>query len=164
MDHEHAGDHDWWFDEDAESSYSGHSWSDEDYTGFSNSEGTSQRTGEASTLSSVSFKVEEYENIYENKNDEATLDFVEVSGPGPEWEDVDPNKDTKESFAGIGGLEWTGDADNEKTFGTSWLDKLRGGDGDDQMYGFAGDDLLEGGNGRDSIFGGPGNDVIFTGL
>ena len=41
-----------------ESTFSGVSWSDdEDYTGLSNSEGTSQDTGEASTVSSVSFTI-----------------------------------------------------------------------------------------------------------
>lgn len=55
-DHAHSYHHGG-YDENSESAYSGRSWSDEDQTGFSDSEGTSQATGEASTLSSVSFTV-----------------------------------------------------------------------------------------------------------
>jgi len=54
--HSH-GHHGGYHDPDAESTFSGVSWSDVDeseYTGLSDSSGTSQDTGEASTLSSVS--------------------------------------------------------------------------------------------------------------
>ena len=52
--HSH-GHHNW--NKTSESSYSGKSHTDSSNSGLSNSEGTSQATGEASTVSTVSFKV-----------------------------------------------------------------------------------------------------------
>ena len=46
-----------------------------------------------------------------------------------------------------GGLQWNGDVDNELIFGTYWLDKLYGDEGDDVVYGLEGDDVIEGGTG-----------------
>ena len=67
LDHEHTGRHGG-HDEGSESVYSGRSWSDDDDSGLSDSEGTSQATGEASTLTSVSFEIVEYANIHANEN------------------------------------------------------------------------------------------------
>ena len=55
LDHSHSNHGG--YHENSESRYSGRSQSDEDDSGLSDSEGTSQRTGEASTLSSVSIEV-----------------------------------------------------------------------------------------------------------
>jgi len=65
-------------------------------------------------------------------------------------------------MTGIDGVAWTGDADNEKIFGTGWFDQLFGKAGRDQVYGFEGDDYLTGGDGHDQLFGGGGDDIIHT--
>ena len=62
-----------------------------------------------------------------------------------------------------GGMDWTGDDDNEYIFGTMWLDNLYGNGGDDIMYGFEGDDTMVGGYGIDRLFGDAGDDTIFLG-
>ena len=46
-----------------------------------------------------------------------------------------------------GGIAWSGDADNEYIFGTSWADNLYGEGGNDIMYGFEDDDFMQGGEG-----------------
>ena len=66
-------------------------------------------------------------------------------------------------FSKLGGIEWAGDADNERIFGTSWMDNLFGEDGDDNIQGFEGSDWIAGGSGKDRLFGDGGDDVIFTG-
>ena len=63
----------------------------------------------------------------------------------------------------IGGIKWNGDIDNEVIFGTLWLDKLYGDDGDDLMYGFEEDDTIVGGLGQNRLFGNGGNDLIMLG-
>ena len=169
--HEHSAHH-WGHHGTTESIYSGQSPSDDGHrTGLSNSEGTSQDTGEASTLSSVSFTIVKYFNRYEN-NDDAAEVFVLDADDGALLSDSD---DKKHNFAAearhssrfeignIGGLEWLGDDDNEKIFGTGWFDNLFGGKGDDELYGFEGNDYIEGGNGADRILGGAGDDVIYIG-
>ena len=65
--------------------------------------------------------------------------------------------------AELGGLEWTGDDDNEIIFGTSWLDILRGGPGNDEISGFEEDDAIDGGEGDDRLFGDGGNDILRSG-
>ena len=60
-----------------ESDYSGRSVSDDDSSGLSNSLGTSQATGEASTLSTVSFTVKEYANVYADNNSGAFVNVLE---------------------------------------------------------------------------------------
>ena len=76
LDHSHSkhgGYH-----ENSESRYSGRSASDEDDSGLSDSEGTSQRTGEASTLSSVSIKVKQYRDVFANVDDGATVRILDA--------------------------------------------------------------------------------------
>jgi hypothetical protein len=107
-------------------------------TGASNSHGTSNRTGEASTLSTVSIKIKETLDYYNNSitsegSDVKILDMPVAHG----------GVETPE-YANIGGLSWEGDADNEYIFGTAWFDKLYGGEGADVLYGFEGDDLIYG--------------------
>jgi len=106
--HEHAHHGlEWGNDSDAESDYSGDSWSDEgDYTGLSDSEGTSQSTGEASTLSTVSIELKEYDNYYKNDNDDAFYELLTA-------EDFDDAGDYEAGvtgaatdFNGIAGISW----------------------------------------------------------
>ena len=76
LDHSHSkhgGYH-----ENSESRYSGRSASDEDDSGLSDSEGTSQRTGEASTLSSVSIELKQYADFYANEDDGATVRILDA--------------------------------------------------------------------------------------
>ena len=77
LDHSHS--HNGGYHENSESRYSGRSQSDEDDSGLSDSEGTSQRTGEASTLSSVSIEVKQYANYFENENDDATVRILDAA-------------------------------------------------------------------------------------
>jgi len=134
----------------SESSYSDtYSWYSNPYSGYSNSSWTSQKTGEASTVSTPSFKQVQYADKWANNNSGATVDIIE-SETGNEW-------------GNIAGLEWSGDQDNEIIFGTAWLDVLAGKSGNDNIYGFEGDDQLSGGDGVDNIFGDGGNDTIYTG-
>ena len=79
----------------------------------------------------------------------------------------DPGKEDRE-FGPNGGLQWKGDADEEYIFGTSWLDRLYGGDGEDRMYGFEGDDIIFGdaavpddATSPDVLFGDAGNDRLY---
>ena len=105
-----------------ESDFSGWSESDDDfYSGLSDSEGTSQATGEASTLSTVSFTVIKYTNEYENNFDDAVVTVRDLRDENSTSHD---EKKPKFDMTGIDGLEWVGDADNEKILGTSWLDVL----------------------------------------
>jgi len=136
----------------SESSYSGtYSYtSGHPYTGLSNSYFTSQKTGEASTVSTVSFEQKQYLDTWANLNPGAKVELLED-------EDVD-------EFANINGVEWIGDVDNEIIFGTAWLDVLQGGYGNDNLYGFEGNDYITGGDGADSIFGDGGDDRIYTGF
>lgn len=169
-DHSH-GHHGWGHDSDAESTFSGVSWSDEDdseYTGLSDSEGTSQETGEASTLTSVSFVVKEYKDIYENANADEELTLLDADVMRSYLEDsdasaYDSHEHDHDEFNGITGVEWIGDADNEIIFGTSWLDGMFGEEGDDKIMGLEGADYISGGPGVDMLYGGAGNDQIWTG-
>lgn len=90
---------------------------------MSDSEGTSQATGEASTLSSVSFTIVKYTNIYENENEGATVTIRDLRDEPVSHDDDGPQFE----MTGIDGVEWVGDADNEKILGTGWLDRLFGG-------------------------------------
>ena len=84
----------------------------------------------------MSIKLKPFTNFFANDNADENVEILD-----------DPNKANgviKHELNGIGGLKWTGDADNEYIFGTSWLDKLYGGAGDDVMYGFEEDDLMYG--------------------
>merc|ERR1712151_732416 len=62
----------------SESRYSGRSHTDDSDSGLSNSEGTSQATGEASTLSTVSFTVKQYANVYKNDTAEETIQLLDA--------------------------------------------------------------------------------------
>lgn len=62
-----------------------------------------------------------------------------------------------------GGVEWSGNANNEYVFGGMWEDILDGDAGNDLVYGFEGDDLIIGGDGQDRLFGDAGDDVLWTG-
>lgn len=75
LSHEHSDNHGGYY-ETTESFYSGQSWSDDEGTGFSNSSGTSQATGEASTLDTVSFDAEEYADMYEDNDDDASIRII----------------------------------------------------------------------------------------
>ena len=145
-----------------ESDYSGRSHTDDDRSGLSHSEGTSQHTGEASTLSSVSFTVVEYTNLYADNNDGAQVNILGANETFINDEQQRKSKPTTGPFDNIGGIEWVGDVDNEKIFGSSWMDNLFGGEGDDQLYGLEGRDWISGGDGVDQIFGAGGDDVIYT--
>ena len=123
-------------------------------TGGSRSHGTSQRTGEASTLSTVSIKLKKFKEFFANDNtttDDLTLSVELLSAAGGS------------EFGHVGGLKWEGDEDNEYIFGTAWLDKLYGGAGNDILYGFEGDDAIYGQAGKDRLFGDGGDDLIVTG-
>ena len=124
------------------------------YTGGSNSHGTSQRTGEYSTLSTVSIRIAKFKEFYENANTESANSIIILTHD---------DTDNPEVYGKVGGLQWTGDADNEYIFGTAWLDKLYGGDGNDIIYGFENDDLIYGEGGVDRLFGDGGDDYIKTG-
>ena len=116
------------------------------------SHGTSDDSDSISTISTVSINVRSFSDWYKNVNDNSTLDILDSDG---------------EALVGMlrsaRGVQWTGDADNEVIFGTSWNDFLYGDAGNDQMYGFEGDDLIEGGTGRNGLFGNAGDDLIFLG-
>ena len=110
--HSHAGG--WRHDDDAESTFSGVSWSDvndDHHTGLSHSEGTSQQTGEASTLSSVSIEIESYSDFWANT---AANEKLTISLGNPELRKKH-NADSQQGFDmdGVGGVEWTGDNDSE---------------------------------------------------
>jgi hypothetical protein len=157
-DHEHSQYHEDY--KATESDFSGWSESDDDFlSGLSDSEGTSQATGEASTLSTVSFTVQKYTNTYENNFNDAVVNVRDLRDENPTSHD---DEKPKFDMTGIDGLEWTGDADNEKILGTGWLDILLGNAGRDQVYGFEGDDYLTGGDGNDQLFGGGGDDILHT--
>ena len=79
VDHSH-GHHKGGYHHTTESSYSGRSHTDTSNSGFSHSSGTSQATGEASTLSSVSFTVKQYSNIWENTVKEETIRLFDADG------------------------------------------------------------------------------------
>jgi Ca2+-binding RTX toxin-like protein len=166
VDHTH-GHHKDGYHHTTESSYSGRSHTDTSDSGFSHSSGTSNATGEASTLSSVSFTVKEYENIYENNVKEQEIRLFdaderrrETEFTDEEYEDIIAQNRFK--AANVGGIEWIGDADNEVIQGSAWLDDLFGSAGDDKIYGFEGADFIVGGDGVDQLFGGGGDDVIIT--
>jgi Ca2+-binding RTX toxin-like protein len=140
-----------------ESSHSGTYWSlnESGDTNGSFSHGTSNRTGEASTVSTVSIKLKPFKEFYANDVHDQMVEILD-----------DPNKADSvinHNFNGIGGVKWTGDADNEYIFGTSWLDKLYGGAGGDVIYGFENNDVIYGEGGRDRLFGDGGDDLIKTG-
>ena len=145
-------------DSDAESRHSGTDLSQNlsGYTGGSNSHGTSQRTGEYSTLSTVSIRLAKFKEFYENANTDADGDNSIIIL-------THDDTDNSDEYGRVGGLQWTGDADNEYIFGTAWLDKLYGGDGNDVIYGFENDDIILGQGGVDRLFGDGGDDYIKTG-
>ena len=136
------------YDHTSESSDSGKSHTDDDNSGLSHSEGTSQKTGEASTVSSVSFTAEEYNDPYLNRDDNAQVNILKA-GETFIQDAQQLNSKAFESLDTIGGIEWVGDDDNEKIFGSSWMDNLFGGKGDDQLYGMEGRDWIAGGDGVD---------------
>lgn len=103
-----------------ESDFSGISPSDDRYTGLSNSSGTSQQDGEASTVSTVSFTQEQYANPWANDLAGAQVKIRDLRDENAARYDGDEDFD----MTGIDGLEWIGDADNEKIVGTAWLDVL----------------------------------------
>ena len=125
----------------------------------SHSHGTSdlQNDGKASTVSTQSIILEEYKEFYANDNTETTEDIMILDA-------VDPGKLARgdRTTAAPGGIQWTGDADAEYIFGTSWADILSGGDGNDLLYGFEADDVIEGGAGADKLFGDAGDDVLIA--
>ena len=148
------------FHDPLESRYSGtHSENLDGDTQGSHSHGTSdtQNDGKASTVSTQSIILEEYKEFYANNADGEEVKIRDA---------VDPGKMAKgnRTTAAPGGIEWTGDADAEYIFGTSWLDILKGGGGDDLLYGFEADDVLEGGYGDDKLFGDGGDDVLYASL
>lgn len=160
--HSH-GHHGGYHDPNKESTFSGVSWSDaedSEYTGLSDSEGTSQDTGEASTLSSVSVYVQEYMDFFEDENLGATVDILEAEDTGNKHDGSSTKVD--HGFGGLGGLKWIGDDDNENLFGTGWLDEIFGGAGDDDIRGLGGNDYITGGDGVDKIWADAGNDIIHT--
>ena len=148
-----------------ESSHSGTFLSDNTSgdTGGSNSHGTSERSGKASLLSTVSIELKENLTYFANNitsdndsvNDSSVTTTIEILTVS------DAAGDNK--FGKLGGVQWEGDADNEYIFGTSWLDKLYGSDGHDIIYGFEGDDMIEGGAGSDRLFGDGGDDILESG-
>ena len=127
-----------------ESSHSGTFLSDNTSgdTGGSHSHGTSDRSGKASLLSTVSIELKENLTYFANNitsdndsvNDSSVTTTIEILTVS------DAAGDNK--FGKLGGVQWQGDADNEYIFGTSWLDKLYGSNGHDIIYGFEGDDLI----------------------
>ena len=138
------------------------SWSDvhdDHHTGLSDSEGTSQEDGEASTLTSVSIEIQEYFDFYAD-NDGAAQLTVELRGP--ERKKAHSKNDNVGFTEGLGGVEWIGDSDNEMIFGTAWLDSLTGSGGDDEIRGLEGNDYLTGGDGVDKLWGDAGDDEIYT--
>ena len=80
IDHSH-NHHKNGYHHNSESDYSGKSHTDDDSSGFSDSLGTSQATGEASTLSTVSFTVKEYKNTFVNSNDGAFVRILDRDEP-----------------------------------------------------------------------------------
>lgn len=102
------------------------------------------------TVETPSIKIQETLNLFEDANTD-TVVKIRV---------VEPSADNK--FGTLGGLDWVGDADSEYIFGTSWLDVLKGEDGNDVLYGLEGADKIYGGKGKDRIFGDGGDDMIWT--
>lgn len=150
-------------DPNSESTFSGVSWSDygdEEYTGLSDSEGTSQDIGEASTVSSVSIYIQEYEDIWANENEGAAVTILEQEDDNDYHHGSSTQVD--HGFGGLGGLEWIGDDDNENIFGTGWMDEMFGGDGNDEIRGLGGNDYITGGAGVDKIWADAGDDIIYT--
>ena len=109
---------------------------------------TSEGDGEAS-VSTQSIEIVPYQDFFEDANPGATLVINDQGGA--------------DDTGNPGGVTWTGDADEEYIFGTSWNDSLYGDAGDDIMYGFEGDDEISGGYGVDRLFGDAGDDTIFLG-
>ena len=100
--------------------------------------------------------MEQYREFYANDSDSEEVKIRDA---------VDPGKTrSNRTTAAPGGIEWIGDNDAEYIFGTSWLDILKGGYGDDLLYGFEGDDILEGGYGDDKLFGDAGDDILYANL
>jgi Ca2+-binding RTX toxin-like protein len=63
------------------------------------------------------------------------------------------------SLVGIGNLNGTGNAANNRIWGNSGANTLSGLDGHDVLMGFSGDDVLRGGAGADQLEGRDGNDT-----
>ena len=65
----------------------------------------------------------------------------------------------------LGGGDTFGAVNNSSTFtgGTSMMDVVDGGSGNDKLYGGGGGDILKGGTGQDSIYGNAGQDVLIGG-
>ena len=100
---------------------------------------------QASQVSTQSIMLVEPVNIYSNNQsgtDESDDSTIETSLM---FLDEDGNLLEDGTVGGIGGIFYQGDADNEVIFGTSWLDELIGGEGNDAFYGFESNDILEGG-------------------
>jgi len=54
----------------------------------------------------------------------------------------------------------TGDAGNDRFYGSKGDDRLRGNDGNDLLYGGSGDDRMKAGDGNDMLIGGLGQDRL----
>ena len=65
----------------------------------------------------------------------------------------------------LGGSDTFGVVNNSSTFtgGTSMMDVVDGGSGNDSLYGGGGGDILKGGAGQDSLYGNAGTDVLIGG-
>ena len=122
------------------------------------SEGTS-----GSVVSTQSIILVPYANIYENANTSGTSTRSEIVILSKSAGDLaGKSAFRKATGTGLpGALAWTGDADNEYIFGTSWADTLSGGMGNDILYGYEADDTIEGGYGADRLFGDAGDDIMF---
>jgi len=107
--------------------------------------------------------VVEYPDYFANENEGANV-TIRNADPPTETETYTADE-IQEPFqiGSIAGVDWVGDDDKEKIFGTNWFDGLFGRKGNDNIYGMEGADYLTGGDGMDSIFGGSGDDIIFTG-
>ena len=159
----HSHPHHGWAHSAGESTFSGVSWSDDgERTGLSHSEGTSQDTGEASTLSSVSILIQEYNDFWANANEGAAVTILDAEDDSGKHHGSGAKNPKDNGFGGLGGVEWIGDDDNENLFGTGWLDEIFGGKGADDIRGLGGDDYITGGDGVDKIWGDAGDDRIYT--
>ncbi|PZU15067.1 MAG: hypothetical protein DI606_00395 [Sphingobium sp.] len=58
------------------------------------------------------------------------------------------------------GLTVTGNAENNRIWGSEGRDVIHGMGGDDYIDGKGGDDLIHGGEGNDILYGGAGNDIL----
>ena len=119
------------------------------YTQGSISQGTSNDSDSASTVSTVSIELQAFAEFFSD-HEGNSFSFLENSG----------RPLTKNKVGRNGGYDWSGDGDAELLFGTMWLDQLYGGAGNDLIYGFEGDDTITGGYGEDRLFGGAGDDLI----